>query len=288
MMSSAAEGKFHATNDEAERSPAGHPDNDFAGHTFDADFRSDRVASPDVMVDRDHQVIRAEDWVDGDVSADVDRPLSYLIASPLADPTNLRNDEQPFQPADFDCQISDSAGSPLVTQQLSSLDASALTSVRQDRRERLPANQREIEPLPELAASYSRFSSDQQREESSSDQQRRCRDAACANGHSIVPAREFQDAATSGTKRQRKGLTAMLKATSLGSFSTLYLFSLSRLARECTSTLSLLKTLVSKYKIRVISITDGMDTNVANWELTAAIMSCVGEQSVDALPDHAQ
>ncbi len=82
-----------------------------------------------------------------------------------------------------------------------------------------------------VAASYSRFSSSMQRDESLEQQQERCRNAALEHGFQIDPTLEFSDAATSGTKRDREGLNALLKAAENGEFSTLYLYSLSRLAR---------------------------------------------------------
>lgn len=117
-----------------------------------------------------------------------------------------------------------------------------------------------------------------QRTESITDQQRICRDASDRNRHVVTPNREFADAGISGTKRQRAGLSSMLAAAERGEFATLYLYSLSRLGRESIITLPLLKKLVFKFKVRVISISDGIDTNVTNWELIAAIMSFVSEQ----------
>jgi DNA invertase Pin-like site-specific DNA recombinase len=70
----------------------------------------------------------------------------------------------------------------------------------------------------------------------------------------------------------------MMECAERGEFQNFYLYSLSRLARESLITLSLLKRLVFEFHVRVISISDGIDTNVTNWELIAAIMSVVGEQ----------
>ena len=56
-----------------------------------------------------------------------------------------------------------------------------------------------------VAASYSRYSSDHQREESITDQQRQCREAALQNGFQLLAAFEFADEAVSGTKRSRLG-----------------------------------------------------------------------------------
>lgn len=116
-------------------------------------------------------------------------------------------------------------------------------SVREDRLQWRRAAQREVEPDPDWASSYSRYSGDMQRTESISDQQRTCRDASERNKHVITAEREYADAGVSGTKRQRVGLSAMREAAERGEFSTLYLDSLSGLARESIITLPLLKKL---------------------------------------------
>ncbi|NLS95139.1 MAG: recombinase family protein [Planctomycetaceae bacterium] len=127
-------------------------------------------------------------------------------------------------------------------------------------------------------ASYARFSSDLQREESIADQQRKCEEKAALNGHVISPNLEFSDEAVSGTKRHRDGLDAMLAAARAGKFQVLYFHSLSRLSRESVITLPLLKELVYNYRVRIISVTEGIDSNDTAWELIAHIMSIVHEQ----------
>ena len=133
------------------------------------------------------------------------------------------------------------------------------------------------------AASYARFSSDMQRDESISDQQRKCHEQAAANGHTIVPELEFADKAVSGTKRHRDGLDAMLAAAEAGEFKVLYLHSLSRLSRESVITLPLMKQLVYNYGVRVVSVTEGIDTDNTAWDLTAHVMSIVHEQYIKDL-----
>ncbi|RMD58946.1 recombinase family protein, partial [Candidatus Parcubacteria bacterium] len=138
-------------------------------------------------------------------------------------------------------------------------------------------------PSYQIAASYSRFSSDLQRDESNVDQQRRCREAAAENGHHIPSELEFADEAVSGTKRHRRGLDALLEAAENGRFEALYLYSLSRLARESVITMPLLKRLVYTYRIRVISVTEGIDTARDAWEVIATVMSLVHERYVKEL-----
>ncbi|MHC4400607.1 MAG: recombinase family protein, partial [Planctomycetota bacterium] len=111
------------------------------------------------------------------------------------------------------------------------------------RREACPSGDPPVDPSVR-AASYSRFSSDMQRDESNSDQQRKCREKAATKGHDISSELEFTDEAVSGTKLHRDGLDAMLAAAEAGEFSVLYFHSLSRLSRESVITLPLLKQLV--------------------------------------------
>ena len=128
------------------------------------------------------------------------------------------------------------------------------------------------------SSSYSRYSSDNQREESITDQQRQCQEKAKLNEHQIVPDLEFYDEAVSGTKLHRTGLDALLAAAKAGRIKTLYFYSLSRLSRESVITLPLLKQLVYNYGVRVVSVTEGIDSNDTAWELIAHIMSIVHEQ----------
>jgi len=136
------------------------------------------------------------------------------------------------------------------------------------------------------AACYSRFSSALQDESSILDQQRKCREKASANGHEISADFEFSDQAVSGTKRHRDGLDAMLAAAKAGAFSVLYFHSLSRLSRESVITLPLLKELVHNYGVRVISVTEGIDSDDTAWELIAHIMSIVHEQYLKDLAEN--
>lgn len=136
---------------------------------------------------------------------------------------------------------------------------------------------------PAAAASYARYSSDQQREQSIADQQRECREAAERNGHRILPEFEYSDSAVSGTKRERDGLNRLLEAAERGEFSSLYLHSLSRLARESVLTMPMLKRLVHIYGVRVICLTEGIDTDTNGWELIASLMAVVHEQYIREL-----
>ena len=134
-----------------------------------------------------------------------------------------------------------------------------------------------------IAGSYSRYSSAMQREESITDQQRSCREAAEKNQHTLLPEWEFADEAISGTKRDRVGLNAMLQAAQERRFKVLYLFSLSRLARESVITLPILKRLVYTFGVRLIIQTEGIDSNRDGWEVIAALFSAMSDRFIQDL-----
>jgi len=131
--------------------------------------------------------------------------------------------------------------------------------------------------------SYARFSSDLQSQESNADQQRQCRDKAGLNRHRISEELEFSDEAVSGTKRHRAGLDALLEAAEARRIKVLYFHSLSRLSRESVITLPLLKHLVYNCGVRIISVTEGIDSNDTSWEVIAHVMSLVHQQYLKEL-----
>ena len=151
------------------------------------------------------------------------------------------------------------------------------------RRKRRAIQAKRASEMSDLAASYARYSGHLQHEESNSDQQRECRKLATANGHNIMPEHEYADSAISGTKAHRDGLDAMLRAAAAGEFKVLYFFSLSRLARESVITMPLLKRLVHTYGVRIISITEGIDSHKDGWEVIATIMSLMAERFIKEL-----
>ena len=131
-----------------------------------------------------------------------------------------------------------------------------------------------------ICATYSRFSSDWQREVSIQQQQRKCRERAARNGHRISRKLEFCDQAVSGTRRRRQGLDALMAAAEGGRFQALYFYNLSRLARESVITMPLLKRLVYTCKVRVISVTGGIDSSLDSWEVIATVLSLVHERYI--------
>ncbi|MCB9922379.1 MAG: recombinase family protein [Planctomycetaceae bacterium] len=163
-------------------------------------------------------------------------------------------------------------------------DSAAVSSVRRSRRRRQAASQlNSAVTTDEIAASYSRYSSDQQREEGILDQQRACRTSAEANGHKLLVEYEYADEAISGTKLRRTGLDQLLRDAESGEFRVLYFYSLSRLARESVITMPMLKQLVHNFGVRVISVTEGIDSDRDGWEVIASIMSLLHERYIKEL-----
>ena len=112
-----------------------------------------------------------------------------------------------------------------------------------------------------MAASYARYSSDLQDDSSIEQQQRKCRELAARNGHDLRAEFEFADRAVSGTRIDRDGFQAMLAAARDRRFDVLYFESLSRLAREFVISMPALKELVYVHKVRVISTSEGIDSD---------------------------
>ncbi|HUR55391.1 MAG TPA: recombinase family protein, partial [Gemmataceae bacterium] len=144
---------------------------------------------------------------------------------------------------------------------------------------------REEDPAPSgtVAASYARYSSDQQDGSSIDQQRRKCREAAAGNGHDLGPALEFADHAVSGTRVDRGGFQAMLAAARDGRFGVLYVESLSRLARELVISMPVLKELVYVHKVRVISTSEGIDSDRAGWEFMAVVRGWMHGEFLTAL-----
>lgn len=134
-----------------------------------------------------------------------------------------------------------------------------------------------------VAAIYARFSSELQDAKSIDDQERECRERAVQDGYTIQSGQVFSDSAVSGTKLRRNGLDKLLAAARSGEFQALYFHSLSRLARESVITMPMLKELVYVHQIRVISLTEGIDTSRQGWEINATFSSLHHEQYIKDL-----
>ena len=133
------------------------------------------------------------------------------------------------------------------------------------------------------ASSYSRYSTNLQDESSLEQQQNRCREKASQLGMGISSDLEFSDAALSGTKPDRKGVSDLINAAENGLIDVVIVDSLSRLSRELCFTLSTLKNLIQVHGVRFISVTEGIDSALGNWELSAMIMGYTHQEYIKTL-----
>jgi len=109
------------------------------------------------------------------------------------------------------------------------------------------------------AAIYARYSSENQRPESITDQISACRQLAKEQSITIAEDHIYTDEAQSGARSDRPSLAALLAAGPSGEFDVLLVDDLSRLARDNHLMLSIIAEL-SFEGIRVISVADGLDS----------------------------
>jgi site-specific DNA recombinase len=134
-----------------------------------------------------------------------------------------------------------------------------------------------------VPASYARFSSNLQDEKSNEDQHDACAAAAERHGLKIEADRRYSDRAVSGTTSVREGLSQLLQDVEQGLISVVYFFSLSRLARDSVISQTLLRKIVLRHRVRVVSVTEGIDSNLNGWIMSSGFMSIQHEQFVHQL-----
>lgn len=120
--------------------------------------------------------------------------------------------------------------------------------------------------LDEPAAAYARFSSKNQDEDSIDQQFTKIHEAAHRNGHYIPPELHFKDEAVSGRKRHRRGLNELLEKARQGLFKKIYLWDVSRLARETAISLPLIKEIVHVHGIQLYCVSNRMDSSQPGFE----------------------
>lgn len=130
------------------------------------------------------------------------------------------------------------------------------------------------------AVTYSRYSSDQQRESSISDQQRNIHQRAKAEGWDIV--KDYADAAESGSSNQRKQYLAVIDAGVRGEYEVLMVDDLSRLTRDSLEQERVIRKLEFA-KIRIISIADGYDSTSKSRKLQRGFKGMMNEMFLDDL-----
>jgi DNA invertase Pin-like site-specific DNA recombinase len=132
-------------------------------------------------------------------------------------------------------------------------------------------------------ASYTRYSTSVQDESSLDQQKDRCREKALQLGMTISPDLEFSDAALSGTKPDRKGVTDLIKAAESGLIDVVIVDALSRLSRELVFTISTLKNLIEVHGVRFISASESIDSAQGNWELISVVKGFSNQDFIKAL-----
>ena len=131
-------------------------------------------------------------------------------------------------------------------------------------------------------AAYCRFSSDNQRDASITDQLRNILNYCKQQGW---PEPElYQDKATSGALLSRAGLDALMQASMQHRFDVLLLDDLTRLGRDMAETPRIVKQL--KFAgIRVIGVSDGVDTDRNGYKAEIGLRGIMGEMYLDDLAE---
>lgn len=127
-------------------------------------------------------------------------------------------------------------------------------------------------------AAYARFSSDSQREASIEDQLRVCREHCGRQGWPVPVV--FSDAAITGARHDRPGYARLLATAH--EFDVIVVDDLTRLARDQVETQRLLRRL--KFAgIRLIAVSDSLDTAREDAKLNAGLRGLMGELYLDDL-----
>ena len=103
-------------------------------------------------------------------------------------------------------------------------------------------------------ATYARYSSDQQRAASITDQQRTCRAFAARRGWTVVA--EYTDAAMSGASVMRPGFQGLMRAALAETFDAVLAESLDRFSRDQEDTAGLFKRLTFA-GVRIVTVSEG-------------------------------
>jgi site-specific DNA recombinase len=131
-----------------------------------------------------------------------------------------------------------------------------------------------------LAATYARYSSDKQRENSIKDQLRNCETYVERENWQIVE--RFEDQAISGARNDRPGHQAMLAAAEERRFEVLVIDDLSRLSRDDIE----IKQVIRRFKlwgIRIIGVSDGFDSESKGHKIQAGMRGMMNEIYLDDL-----
>jgi len=129
-------------------------------------------------------------------------------------------------------------------------------------------------------ALYARYSSENQKESSITDQFRNCEQRAAREGWTITA--RYEDKAISGTTAERPGYQQMLKDAKAKQFDILLVHDFSRLSRDMDEVEMTRRRLIF-WGVRIIGVTDGIDTNQKGHMLHSRFKGLMNEDFIDKL-----
>jgi DNA invertase Pin-like site-specific DNA recombinase len=133
------------------------------------------------------------------------------------------------------------------------------------------------------AAIYARYSTDNQRESSITEQVKACRDYAKKSG--LVIASEFSDPAISGFSFANRPGVQKLRAGALArEFDVILVLDLSRLSRSQADTATFMDTMRFR-QVQVIGVQDGFDSTTRAARMQAGLAGIMGEEYRQAVAD---
>jgi len=132
------------------------------------------------------------------------------------------------------------------------------------------------------AVTYSRYSSDNQRETSIEDQGRNCRRFCEREGLSIVGT--YADKAMSGSRNDRPDYQRMMADAEARKFDVLIVDDPSRLSRDDIETKTAIRRL-QFWGVRIVGVSDGFDSTAKGSKLHAGLRSLINESYLDELRD---
>ena len=131
-------------------------------------------------------------------------------------------------------------------------------------------------------AAYARYSSQLQRETSIEDQLRVCRTAVERLDGAIRPELAISDSATSGASLQRPGFERLMRLAESKEIDVIVTEDLSRVSRDISDSAQLFRRL--RYLgVRLIGVSDGIDTDAKNAKVTYTIKSLVSDLYLEEL-----
>jgi site-specific DNA recombinase len=141
-------------------------------------------------------------------------------------------------------------------------------------------NERTMQHATLLAAIYTRYSTERQRDTSTLDQLRNCERKRTAEGLDLF--KHYSDEAMSGQTTDRPGYQEMISDAIAGEFKVLIIDDLSRLGRDSVETERTIQRLEFR-KVRIIGVCDGYDSDSKARKIHRGAKNLVNEIYIDDL-----